>query len=632
MRSDWISLHGHSYYSLLDGISSPKKLAKKAANLGMPALALSDHGSISGAVVQEKEFKEYGVKPIRAVEFYIKDPEFERSTHLVTIAKNISGYKQLLKMVSLSNRPDNFYRTPRLTREQFAELCDGNIIVLNGHCGTSLANILFTDINKAYNSKNYEECASYLYPDAKQKAARLALEWASIVGKDNFFVEIQKIDELRFVAAKVISDVLREVANTYKLRKVATCDFHYADQNDAADQRVILCKYLGKSMATAMKAAADDEDFSLGGFFKSEKYYLPSPEEMYEVHKDCEDEIANSVLINDMIEEYSIQGPPKVPFIYGPNGEHPDEYLQQFLASGWESKLSHLNKSNANIYKERLRYELDTLLPLNLSSYFLIVRDYIEWARNKGCYIGKARGSAGGCLTSYLLGIIGIDPIPPDLKFERFFNAGRKNEYPDIDVDFEKSFRPEVIQYIHDTYGSENTCGIVTFSRLQGAGALKVVLNAHDAANFNLQNRMTEHIPQDAAISDDLQEMVDRGEDPSVIMWALENNAKGLEEWVRLNDDGSLSGEYAEYFEQAIRLEGCRSGKSKHASGYIISSEPISNLAPMVLDKSSDNLICGYDHVSAASCGLNKFDILSTAVLDKLHYTVDLLARSYEED
>jgi DNA polymerase-3 subunit alpha len=301
MKDRWISLHGHSYYSLLDGISSPEKLVKRAANLNMAALAISDHGSIGGAVKHELAAHKAGIKPLRAVEFYIKDPEFERSTHLVTLAKNLTGYKQLLKMVTLSNTHDNFYRNPRLTREQFGELCDGNIIVLNGHCGSSLANILFTDINKAYAAKTEDEVRSYLKPDAKKIATKLAEEYVGMVGAENFFVEIQKQDE-RFVAGRVIAAVLREVAGN-KFKKAATCDFHYSNKTDAQDQRVVLCKYLDKTLNEAEKAAKADEDFSLGGFFKSEMYYMLTPQEMYEFHKDAEDEIANTTLIADMIED-----------------------------------------------------------------------------------------------------------------------------------------------------------------------------------------------------------------------------------------------------------------------------------------------------------------------------------------
>lgn len=632
-------LHIHSDYSLLDGLSKPKKIARRVKSLGLTACAITDHGNIAAAIEINEEFKAAGIKPIFGVEAYlcqdhstIKEKTNGHLEHLVILSKNKNGWKDLLKLVTATNEDHRFYRKPRLSRSELTEYVHGNFISFSGHPGSELASILFTDPKAAYRCRTFDQARNALKPTAFEEACQLAREYEKIFGKGNFYIEIQVVDQKNLIIATLIAEILRAVSKETGIPCVATADSHYPEQQDAADQRVLLCSSLGTTLNRVSKSLENDEDVSLGGFFRSNRYHIPSPEEMCELHEGYDEELENSLLISSLCEPYDIITTPALPKFDCPPGFDSRTYLRELCERGWKTKIDpHIDPDKKPDYISRLENELNVIESVNLSAYFLIVADYIADARKNGEWVGVGRGSAGGCLISYLLDIIRVDPVANELYFERFYNAGRNSpgniSFPDIDSDFEIYHRGKRIDYIKNKFGHDKVAQVCSFSRLMGRGALKEVLRAHEACSFDEMNKITEHIPDEAAISDQLQEMTENGIEPSILRWALEHNSKKLAEYCVLEDENTLVGPYANYFAQAMRLEGIKKAASKHPSALIVSSEPLNELVPLVHDKSSDQLIVGFDGSKAEKI-VCKFDILGTKILDKMHKVATLVGET----
>jgi DNA polymerase-3 subunit alpha len=282
-------------------------------------------------------------------------------------------------------------------------------------------------------------------------------------------------------------------------------------------------------------------------------------------------------------------------------------------------------------YADRVKLELDILQKAGLSSYFLIVQDIVNYVKKSGWLPGPGRGSAAGCLVSYLIGITQIDPMKYDLLFERFYNEGRNTadhiSMPDIDVDVPITKREQIIEYIKNKYGIDKVSQMITFNTMKGRGALKEVLRVYDNISFEETNRITKFIPDEAKIADELQEMKEDTGEASIIRWALENNVDKLKEWCYISSDGSLAGPLAKRFEQAIRLEGTKSNQSKHAAGVVISSKSLGSVCPMVYDNKNKQSIAGMEMQDLESLGLIKFDILGVAMLDKIMTISEILSK-----
>jgi DNA polymerase-3 subunit alpha len=289
--------------------------------------------------------------------------------------------------------------------------------------------------------------------------------------------------------------------------------------------------------------------------------------------------------------------------------------------------MSHLKKDHEDFhrYGDQVKKELAILESADLSSYFLIVKDICDYVRNNDWLIGPGRGSAAGCLVAYLLGITSSDRIKHTLLFERFYNAGRNTEdhisYPDIDIDVPKNARNKVIQYMKDQYGSDNVAQIITFQTLKGKSSLKRVLSAHGELSFAEQNAITQNIVDEHKIADELQEM----EDASIIKWALENRSDKLSEWCSVDDEGNLFGSQADRFAQAIRLENTKVAQSKHPAGVVISTQPLKEICPLVIDKEDKQLMAALEGPSCEDIGLIKFDILGITMLDKVMGVAQIL-------
>ena len=628
--------------SLLDGISQPKKIIQRAHKVGLTGIACTDHGNISGTLalleakknaIKEMEKRGGDVDKLKSMkvifgnEFYVNCGEGKKNSHLVVLAKNKDGWKSLIKATSESNKPENFYRKPRLSIEQFSPYANGNLICFSGHAGSDLANVLFEDPNLAYASRTFDQAKGFVRKDWDKYLFELIDRYVQVFGKDNFFIEIQTIDEENFPAATVIAKALRYASKKTGIRRVATADSHYVEKADNKDQWVVLSSYTGKSIPQITKSVIrEDDDLMFAGFFRSNNYHIPSPEEMEKFH--TEDELACAVEIAESIDEIDPFSSPVIPKFNCPDGLSAGEYMKKIGREGWVNRR--ISKENRQVYGDRINYELDVLLGENLADYFLILHDIVNFVKSNDKLVGCGRGSVGGSLASYLMGITAVDPIVYGLIFERFFNAGRKNSLPDVDLDIQASFRDKTMEYIKNKYGHERVGQIGTFSRMMGRGCLKEVLRAWEACTPKEMDKITQFIPDESAIADDLQERKEDEGEASIIQWALENNSKELAEWVTWDEKtGQCHGPMARHFEQAKRLEGTHKSRSKHAAGIIIANSDLSEIAPVRYD--GDKAVIDFDMHMAEKISLVKFDLLGNSCLDKLRTTEKLIQESWYE-
>jgi DNA polymerase-3 subunit alpha len=612
---NYIPLHAHSHFSLLDGLSKPSKMAQRCVDIEAKACALTDHGNIAGTVQFYKEMKAKGIKPILGCELYIcnddpsiKTKENYKLSHFLVLAKNYNGWKKLISLVSESNREDYFYRKPRLNIDKLSAFTGGDLIGITGHLGSTLANRITTE--------------DRIDTDWKNRASDHLGTLIDTFGKENLFLEAQLIDRENLPIQESLTDCIREIAKDFNLRVICTPDAHYCTKEDAEDQRILLCNNLKTTLSAINKQLDNDEDVGMSCFFKSNNFHIPDQQEMKDLH--TEEEIYNTNIVADLCEDYDILSKPNLPpFDYPKSFESEDEYVRQLCRNGWKKLLSNnLSKEQEKEYADRIKYELGVLQGAGLSSYFLIVQDIVGYVRSNNWLPGPGRGSAAGCLVSYLLGITSIDPIKYGLMFDRFYNAGRNTKdrisMPDIDVDVPINKREEIIQYIKTKYGEQKVSQMITFNTMKGRGALKDVLRAYGNVAFEEMNRITKFIPDEAKIADELQEMREEYGEASIIRWALENNDKDLKEWCFINESNELDGPLAKRFEQAIRLEGTKSNQSRHAAGVVISSESLSSVCPMAYDTKNKQMIAGMEMQDLESIGVIKFDILGVAMLDKI--------------
>lgn len=565
------------------------------------------------------------LKPIFGSELYlcrgesiIKTPENRPLSHLCVLAKNMAGWKNLVKITGKSNAKDRLYYKPRLKLEELGEFCNGNLIAFSGHCGSQMADILFIDPKTAYKATDLDTVRMVLKSDWEKQASDLAGRYQDIFGKQNFFLEIQLIDSANMPAAFAIAQCLRQISKTLNIPCVATPDSHYAFKEQAIDQRILLCSELDTTLGKVNEKLKNNEDVGMGVFFKSNNYHIPNIQEMLDV-KHTTEELENAFTISEMCDSYSIESRPLLPKFIENSGDR----MFDEIVNGMEFR-----GLNSPEYSKRVQRELKVLNAAGLADYFLIVQDYVKWAKQNNIPCGPGRGSVGGSLVAYLMQITEIDPLPPKLIFERFYNDGRNTKdkvaLPDIDMDFSKNGRKRVIQYIRDKYGSSKVCSIATFNRMKGRGALKAVFSAYGKITFDQMNLITGLIPEPSKIAAELQESLDEFGEASIIEYAIENQPK-LKDYCCFDENGEHQGEFASEFAQAMRLEDTKTHMGKHAAGIIISSEDLDGICPMVATTKGDDLMCGFEMEAAKKVGLVKFDILGIAALDKLKAVQDLL-------
>jgi len=369
----WQPLHVHSHFSLLDSASKPEDIIREVARKGYRACGLTDHGSMSGSVDFSIAATKANIKPILGSEIYIceqdssiKDASNRSLSHLVVLARNKVGYSNLCKLTTRSW--ENMYYRPRLSLDEFLEFSEG-LIVINGHPGSHLHKcILNHDLEYA------------------KKQANKMLD---ILG-ENFFVEINLVDNSE--SSLEIGKTMRDIAKSIGSKKVASCDSHYTNKSLAIDQQILLCINTKTTLKDVREKIENEEEYGLSGFFKTDGFDIPELSRMESLHQGFEEELENAELIVDMVENYSILSSPKTPHFACPNGMSEKDYLLALCREGWKKRSAKIAKEKNPIYVDRINKELAVFNSAGLEGYFLIVQDYVNWAKNQGYLVGSGRG------------------------------------------------------------------------------------------------------------------------------------------------------------------------------------------------------------------------------------------------
>mgnify|MGYP000986018542 CR=1 FL=1 len=570
-----------SEFSLLRSFSKAPDIAKRLKELDLPGGALTDINSVSGALDFVQAMEKEGLKWILGTRVNI-DPFH----HITLLARNLNGWKAILQILSLASS----YNPGAIPIYEYthSKISHDDLICLIGGMGTEITQ------SDRYVLDRYIEHFPHL------------------------FLETPFLGPTE-------SNPIQDATDYKKLESVANPVSYYIYPDDIYDMRILMCRALGSTLNTIEKhiSSLDSELFSA---FHSPSHHIPSIDEL---QLQCSNEsILNTLKIADMCETYDITNPPMMPQFTCPNNKDKYDYLVELTRVGWHKKISGKGLDE-KIYVERVKKELSVIKEAQLEGYFLIVQDYINWTKNQGVLLSDGRGSIGGSLVAYLLNITEIDPIYYDLIFERFYNAGRNTpgkppQMPDIDTDFPKYFRENVIEYIRSKYGVDKVSQVVTFSRMQGRAAIKEVLRVNADVPPSEMNRITEYIPDEAKINDELQEMEEETGESSIILWTLQNEADKLREWCWIDENGKLQGTLAKRFEQAMRLEGTKVHRSRHASALVIAPVPLDTICPMLYED-TEYPIAGMEFTTLEQLGLLKMDILGLTSLDKCQTTISLL-------
>ena len=569
----FVHLHTHTEYSLLDGSNKIKSYVKKCKEMGMTAAAITDHGNMYGVTKFYDECQAQGIKPVIGCEVYVApgsrfDREYvkgeDRYFHLILLAENDRGYHNLMKIVSIGY-VDGFYYKPRVDFETLEKYSDGLICLSACLAG---------------------EVARLLVQSAYDEAKSVAIKYRDTFGKDNYFLEMQDhgIDD-----QKTVNQGLMRLSKETGIPLVVTNDCHYTDKEDAASHDVLLCIQTGKKL--------EDENRMR---FETEEFYVKSEEEMLALFPYAKDAVYRTQEIADRCNveiQYHIAGLP--PFDV-PEGYNAWTYLNKLCFDGLKERYG----DDAHLYEERLTYELNTIKEMGYVEYFLIVWDFINYARTHDIPVGPGRGSAAGSLISYTTGITDIDPMKYDLVFERFLNPERVS-MPDIDTDFDPEGREEVIEYVRRKYGNDCVTQIVTFGTLKAKSAIQDVGRV-----MGLPIQFTNEIKK--LIPDGLKVTIDS---------ALETS-KDLRE--RYETDSQVR----ELINISRTLEGLPRNTGVHAAGVVISGKPTVEYMPLALGK-GDVIITQYEKEVIEEIGLLKMDFLGLRNLTVINDTIKQVEKNY---
>ncbi|MDJ0660908.1 MAG: DNA polymerase III subunit alpha [Crocosphaera sp.] len=580
----FVGLHIHSDYSLLDGASQLNALIDRALELEMPAIALTDHGVMYGAIELIKVCRNKSIKPIIGNEMYVINGDIEdkkkyKKYHQVVLAKNTQGYKNLVKLTTISHlkgmQGKGIFARPCINKELLEQYHEGLIVTSACLGGEIPQRILAGD-----------------YKEAKAVA-----KWYQKLFKDDFYLEIQDHGS---VEDRIVNVAIAKIARDLGIKIVATNDSHFISCYDVEAHDALLCIQTGKLIT-------DEKRLRYSG-----TEYLKSADEMRLLFRDhlpddvIEEAINNTLEVAEKIEPYKILGEPRIPNYPVPAGHNPDSYVEEIA---WEGLLNRLKcRSRSEIpqeYRERLEYELKMLQRMGFSTYFLVVWDYIKYARDNHIPVGPGRGSAAGSLVAYCLKITNIDPVHHGLLFERFLNPERKS-MPDVDTDFCIERRDEMIKYVTRKYGEANVAQIITFNRMTSKAVLKDVARVLDIP-YAESDKMTKMIPVSRGKPTKLKVMVS-DETPTPEFKERYDNDPLVHRWV----------------DMAIRIEGTNKTFGVHAAGVVISSEPLDQVVP--LQKNNDGaVITQYYMEDLESLGLLKMDFLGLRNLTTIQRTADLI-------
>ncbi len=566
-HSDFVPLHVHTEYSLLDGAIKINELIETAESYRMPALAITDHGNLFGAVEFYTKAIKAGIKPIIGCETYVApksrlDKERsggEHSFHLILLAKNNDGYKNLVTLVTRAYL-EGFYYKPRIDLDLLEQYSGGLI---------GLSSCLKGEVPYHLNRGMTDE------------AREAALRYKHILGADNFYLELQDngIDEQYEVNRKLI-----ELGDELHIPLVATNDCHYLRSDDVRAHDVLLCIQTGKTV---------NQDDRMK--FRTDQLYFKSPEEMKRAFEEVPQAIENTIHIAERCNIEFRTDRYLLPHFPIEDGRNDNDYLDELSRDGLKKKLK---GDIPDEYRARLELELEVIKKMGYSSYFLIVWDFINYSKRNGIPVGPGRGSAAGSLVSYALGITEIDPLRYGLLFERFLNPERVS-MPDIDIDFCKDRRPEVISYVSDKYGKDRVAQIITFGTMAAKASIRDVGRALDIPYAEV-DRIAKLIPMTLNITID----------------------EALKAEPKLKEAYNSDGRYKELIDIAKRLEGLCRHSSTHAAGVVISPGPLTDYAPLYKHPSDETVTTQFDMGAVEKIGLLKFDFLGLKTLTVIDKTV----------
>ncbi|MBN3926920.1 DNA polymerase III subunit alpha [Nostoc sp. NMS4] len=589
----FVPLHIHSDYSLLDGASQLPELVDRAIALGMKAIALTDHGVMYGAVELIKICRSQNIKPIIGNEMYIINGDIEKQErrpkyHQVVLAKNTKGYKNLVKLTTISHlqgvQGKGIFSRPCINKDLLKQYHEG-LIVTSACLGGEVPQAILSN-----------------RPDAARKVA----QWYKDVFGDDYYLEIQDhgSQEDRIVNVEIV-----KIARELGIKIVATNDSHFISCFDVEAHDALLCIQTGKLII-------EDKRMRYSG-----TEYLKSGEEMQQLFRDhlpddvIVEAIATTEEVADKVEPYHIMGEPQIPTPPIPSGHTADTYAEDVAWSGLLERLNRKSRQEVDsVYKERLEYELKMIQQMGFSKYFLVVWDYIKFARDNNIPVGPGRGSAAGSLVAYAMRITNIDPVHHGLLFERFLNPERKS-MPDIDTDFCIEQRDKVIEYVTEKYGADRVAQIITFNRLTSKAVLKDVARVLNIP-YGEADKMAKLIPVVRGKPTKLKVMVsDKTPEPEF------KEKYDKEPHVR------------HWLDMAMRIEGTNKTFGVHAAGVVISADPLDEIVP--LQKNNDgSVITQYFMEDLESLGLLKMDFLGLRNLTLIQKTVDLIqeTRGYRVD
>jgi DNA polymerase-3 subunit alpha len=581
-NTPFVHLHCHTDYSMLDGACEIGQLMALAVEQGMPSIAITDHGNLFGAVQFYSKAKEKGIHPVIGCEVYVSQQgrkvrsDSDRYNHLVLLCENQEGYRNLIKLVS-TGFLEGFYYKPRIDKDLLAQHSKGLI---------ALSACLRGDVNETILAGRYEE------------ARRLAYSYEDIFGKGNFFLEMQ---DHGLEADRNVLPQLNRLSQETRIPLVATNDSHYLRKEDSRTHEILLCIQTGKTMSDSSRMRFQTPDF-----------YLKSKAEMLRLFGEIEEALDRTWEIAQRCQVKLEKVSEPFPKFEVPAEHTTDTYFEYIARHGFEKRRARLEalhaarrlKHDLAEYQERLDREIRMIQQMSFSGYFLIVWDFIRFAKSKGIPVGPGRGSAAGSLVSYAMGITDIDPLEYGLLFERFLNPERVS-LPDIDIDFCMNRRGEVIQYVTEKYGRERVAQIITFNTLGARAAIKDVGRVLDMSYADV-DRLTKMVPNVLNITLD----------------------QAMKMEPAMAEAGRKDPRVADVLATAQRLEGMCRNAGMHAAGVVISPEPLEDLVPLYRTN-RDEIVTQYEMGALEKLSLLKMDFLGLTTLTLVHDALALIEKNH---
>ena len=596
----FVGLHIHSDYSLLDGASQLQQLAERAVELGMPAIALTDHGVMYGAIELIKVCRNKNIKPIIGNEMYVVNGDIEvkvrgrRKYHQVVLAKNTQGYKNLVKLTTISHlkgMPERgIFARPCINKELLKQYSEG-LIVTSACLGGEVPQMILQN---------------------KLDTAREVAKWYKEVFGEDYYIEIQDhgSQEDRMVNVEIV-----KIAREFKIQIIATNDSHYISCNDVEAHDALLCINTNKLIEEEKRMRYSGTE------------YIKSAEEMAQLFRDHLDDetikeaIETTLEVANKVSRYELTGEARIPTIPIPPEHTADTYVEEI---SWLGLLERLKTRTRNeilpVYKQRLEYELKMIQQMGFSEYFLVVWDYMKYARDNNIPVGPGRGSAAGSLVAYVLNITNIDPVHHGLLFERFLNPERKS-MPDIDSDFCIERRDDMIKYVTEKYGTDRVAQIITFNRMTSKAVLKDVARVLGIP-YKKADEMAKMIPVSRGKPEKLKVMISSAT-------PAQEFKENYEKTICINAETGTEVPVRQWIDMAIRIEGTNKTYGVHAAGVVISSQPLDEIVP--LQKNNEGaVITQYFMEDLEFLGLLKMDFLGLKNLTTLQKTVEYVKQTQD--